>query len=177
MKHWKKYNICFSETQYSLTIMKFSAHRNHNFKNCTILNWHYWWHKQAWNFNTVLNTVSNKMATNRWTLGSPRSWVDYLITLPLKQDLVRSNTENDSTSPSIYGGLTLRVTEINTVAAGNACSKGEQAWMLYEGTQLPVQSANEKLLGRKKSRNPLTEHRVSWCHCKFYSWSSVSNRP
>jgi hypothetical protein len=53
--------------------------------------------------------------------------VDYLITLPLKQDLVRSNTENGSASSSIYGGLTLRVTEINTVAAGSACSKGEQA--------------------------------------------------
>jgi hypothetical protein len=53
--------------------------------------------------------------------------VDYLITLPLKLDLVRSDAQNVRMSSSIYGGLTLRVTEISTVAAGSASSKGEQA--------------------------------------------------
>jgi hypothetical protein len=59
--------------------------------------------------------------------GSPRSRVNYLITLPLKEGRVLCvQTENDIASSSIYGGLTLKVTEINTAAAGNACSKGEQ---------------------------------------------------
>jgi hypothetical protein len=54
--------------------------------------------------------------------GVPRGaeWITSLLSHWSRQDLARSNTQNGSTSSSIYGGLTLRATEINTVAAWSA---------------------------------------------------------